>query len=134
MVKPIFTSSTPLPDLDEVSRLWDRHGMLDNIRAHSEVVRFIALLLTDWLDEAGCRLERDAVEVGALLHDIAKTACLGNQRRHDVEGQRILESLGYPELGLLVGWRYMSVGVGYRWLIARGESIDGIYFKTALRY
>ena len=77
--------------------------MLDNIREHSRVVCSVALQLADWLHESGSPLYRPAVEIGALLHDIAKTSCLGTPRRHDREGAQILADLGYPELAYLVG-------------------------------
>jgi uncharacterized protein len=99
---PVFGPQTPLPDREEIARLWNRYGMLDNIREHSQVVTAVALLVTDWLARAGVRLNRRAVEAGALLHDIAKTPCLGTETRHDHEGQAILTELGYPELGYLV--------------------------------
>ncbi len=98
-----FTGQTPVPSLALVRRLWEDHGMLDNIRRHSEAVAAVALLLCDWLEEAGIYLRRDAVRIGALLHDIAKTPCLGTERRHDLEGQQILTDLGFPEIGYLVG-------------------------------
>jgi len=101
--RPVFTSSTPLPSRDEIARLWDEHGMLDNIRAHSEIVCSVALLLTDWLAEGGVTLQREVVLAGALLHDLCKSACLGTRRPHDREGCEALESLGYTELGFLVG-------------------------------
>jgi putative nucleotidyltransferase with HDIG domain len=97
-----FGDSTLLPSLAETRLLWDRYGMLDNIRRHSEVVCAVALLLAEWLAESGVRLRREAVQVGALLHDIAKTLCLGSERRHDLEGEHILASLGYSQLGYLV--------------------------------
>ncbi len=93
---------TPLPSLAQTRAMWDAHCMLDNIRRHSEVVCAVALLLTDWLAQAGVTLHRPAVEVGALLHDIAKTPCLGSQRRHDLEGQEMLCQAGFPELGRIV--------------------------------
>ena len=97
-----FTASTPLPRREQIPALWDEFGMLDNIRAHSRVVSAVALLVTDWLAEAGIRLNREAVHAGALLHDIAKTPCLGQKCRHDDEGGRIMQELGYPELAYLV--------------------------------
>lgn len=103
MTEPaVFGPSTPLPDRAEIDRLWNRYGMLDNIREHSRVVTAVALLVTDWLAQAGVQLNRRAVEAGALLHDIAKTPCLGTETRHDRQGETILTKLGYPELGYLV--------------------------------
>ena len=58
--------------------------------------------MTDWLAEAGVGLNRRAVEVGALAHDIAKTPCLGTERLHFIEGEQIVLKLGYPELGFMV--------------------------------
>ncbi|MCU0692893.1 MAG: HDIG domain-containing protein [Polyangiaceae bacterium] len=97
-----FGPGSRLPSLDEVSTLWERHGMLDNIRAHSWVVRDVAMVLTHWLREAGHNLDARVVEVGALLHDISKTACLASTKRHDIEGAMLLTTLGYPELGHMV--------------------------------
>ena len=95
-------SHAPLPTAQEARELWNVYGMLDNIRDHSEMVCRVALQLYDWLAESGVELRRDAVETGALLHDISKTACLGTERRHDQEGLALLAELGYPELGSLV--------------------------------
>jgi len=97
-----FTTRTPLPSQGRIADLWDEFAMLDNIREHSRVVTKVALLLHGWLAEAGLELNRAAIEAGALLHDIAKTPCLGQKCRHDLEGGRILTELGYPELGQLV--------------------------------
>lgn len=99
---PAFTPETPLPDMAQTMQLWDTYAMLDHIRRHSEVVRAVALLLTDWLQEAGYEFNRKAIEMGALLHDIAKTQCLGSERRHDIEGAEIMTELGYPEMAWLV--------------------------------
>lgn len=104
--------AAPLPSVDQARALWDRYQMLDNIRDHSEVVCRVALAITDWLAAAGVALRREAVEVGSLLHDIAKTQCLNSDRRHDKEGQEILVELGYPELGFLV-YRHVVLPVGY---------------------
>lgn len=103
MLPPQFSASTPLPPIQDIPRLWDRYGMLENIREHSRVVCAVALTLTDWLEQASVHLDRRAVEVGALLHDIAKTQCLGTSRRHDQEGEQLMLDLGYPELAYLVG-------------------------------
>ncbi len=96
------SSHTPLPTPEEVRSWWDRFGMLPNIRAHSEMVTRVALQVADWLVESGIALNRRAVEVGALAHDIAKTPCLGTDKLHALEGEKILDSLGYPEIGYIV--------------------------------
>lgn len=99
---PAVNRATPLPTPAQVAELWDRYGMLPNIRAHSRVVTMVALTLCGWLTGAGVRLRPDAVEAGALLHDIAKTPCLGGKCLHHLEGERILQEEGYPELAFMV--------------------------------
>ena len=106
-----FEPGTPLPSADQVRAWWDDYGMLDNIRDHSEMVCKVALLVADWLLEAGIGLNRKAVETGALAHDLAKTPCLGTQRLHAQEGEEILADLGYPRLGQLVG-RHVVIPAG----------------------
>ena len=98
-----FDAETPLPSARQVRAWWDDYGMLENIRAHSEMVCKVALLVADWLIEAGLSVNRPAVEAGALAHDLAKTPCLGTERLHAQEGEEILAGLGYPQLGQLVG-------------------------------
>ncbi|MBI4798138.1 MAG: hypothetical protein HY794_05275 [Desulfarculus sp.] len=76
--------------------------MLDNIRRHSEVVCAVALLIHSWLAQAGVALNGRAIRAGALVHDLAKTQCLGSPRRHDLEGAAILSDLGFAQLSYLV--------------------------------
>lgn len=97
-----ITDEAPLPNPQQARAMWDDYQMLDNIREHSEMVCFVALTLADWLAEAGVQLHRQAVEVGALLHDISKTTCLGTDKLHAQEGGALVTRLGYPELGYLV--------------------------------
>jgi uncharacterized protein len=97
-----ITKQTPLPDPGQARAWWDDYAMLDNIRDHSEMVCFVALAITDWLALAGVKLHRRAVEVGALVHDISKTPCIGTTKLHAQEGGALITSLGYPELGYMV--------------------------------
>ena len=91
-----------LPTVDQALAMWDKYGMLDNIRKHSQVVREVAVQLHSWLTEKGTILNRQAIETGAILHDIAKTICLGSDMRHDIEGAKIIEEEGYKDLAEIV--------------------------------
>ena len=80
--------------------------MLDNIRAHSLMVARVACVL---LQELSNSLEteeiiasKELVLSGALLHDIAKTPCLGNRCDHAKHGRDICLELGYPEVAEVV--------------------------------
>jgi len=95
-----------LPSIDECFELFDQYRMLDNIRAHSQVVAMVAGELVEGLVQlrpTHSELpDRQQVVVGALLHDIAKTICLETGCRHAETGQQMLEELGFPELGEIV--------------------------------
>ena len=54
------------------------------------------------LAEAGFDLHLPLVTVGALLHDLGKTQCLGTLTNHAELGAGILEELGYPHVAQVV--------------------------------
>jgi uncharacterized protein len=97
-------SITPiiLPTYNECLELMDIHAMLPNIREHSFRVMQVASFLGEALVEAGYDLHLPLVTVGALLHDIGKTPCLGTLENHAELGAGILEALGYPHVGQVV--------------------------------
>lgn len=76
--------------------------MLPNIREHSFRVMEVARFLGEALAEAGFDLHLPLVTVGALLHDLAKTQCLGTLTNHAELGAGILEELGYPQVAQVV--------------------------------
>ena len=76
--------------------------MLANIREHSFAVMEVAHLLGEALAEAGFDLSLPLVTVGALLHDLGKTPCLGTLENHAELGAGILEELGYPQVAQVV--------------------------------
>ena len=80
--------------------------MLDNIRAHSlTVARVAKSLLTGMTETKGDGRnvpDTDLVLAGALLHDIAKTLCLGNKCDHAKKGRDICLEHGYPAIGEIV--------------------------------
>lgn len=102
MNKSAAETYSALPSVDQAISMWDKYDMLENIRQHSQVVREVAVNLWQWLDDIGYGLNREAIETGAILHDIAKTMCLGTDMRHDIEGAKIVEDEGYPELAKIV--------------------------------
>lgn len=95
-----------LPTFSECFELFDRFEMLDNIRAHSQVVARVAEEIVDHLaDNAvlnGMVPDRQHVITGALLHDIAKTLCIETGCRHAEIGRQMVEELGYPEVAEIV--------------------------------
>jgi uncharacterized protein len=92
-----------IPSVPECFELMARYRMLDNIRAHSVVVARIAEWLVRCLREQGHSLSVEKAVAGALLHDIAKTPCLGSESDHAREGQRICIQHQLHEIADIVG-------------------------------
>ncbi len=98
--------SEPIPSIAQCLALMDRYAMFDNIRAHSLTVARVAETLLTGMAETRVSStnvpDTDLVLAGALLHDIAKTLCLGNQCDHARIGRDICLELGYPAIGEIV--------------------------------
>lgn len=77
--------------------------MLPNIREHSLMVGRVAGLIGMGQVRAGRDISLDLVVSGALLHDIAKTATLNTDERHDAMGAAICLEHGFEELAEIVG-------------------------------
>ncbi|MEE4136879.1 MAG: HD domain-containing protein [Desulforhopalus sp.] len=95
-----------IPTVTQCLEFFDRYRMLDNIRLHSLIVAQVAGTLIDGLVAAG-RVEkrptnRRQVIAGALLHDIAKSICLEDGRRHAEVGRQICRDLDFAEIGEIV--------------------------------
>ncbi len=100
-----MSSTNCVPTLDECLALMDEHGMLDNIRAHSFQVARVAEAVIEALGQGKLKNrlpDPDLVRAGALLHDIAKTPCLGNKCDHAKIGRDICVEIGYPDIGEIV--------------------------------
>ena len=81
--------SPDIPDVEECLGLMKHYHMLSNIKDHSIVVAQVAEVITNGLIAAGHELSMETVIAGALLHDIGKTACLGNDDDHAAKGLEI---------------------------------------------
>jgi molybdenum cofactor cytidylyltransferase len=93
-------------DYDELKRRWERRGiptveeceiiLTDVCRVEEPVLRHcravadLAGTITDWLNEAGCSLDRDLVVAASLLHDIAR-----GKPDHAAESALIARNLGF---------------------------------------
>lgn len=88
-----------IPTDDECRRLWDAHGMLPNIRAHSELVACVATALTKMAVRAGLGANVAEVRAAALLHDLAKTYTINHGGNHCQLGAAWVQELtGNPAL------------------------------------
>jgi uncharacterized protein len=92
-----------IPSADACFELMDRYGMLDHIKDHSIMVEKVASLIARSLVEAGENLSLQKVTAGALLHDIAKTLCLGTGQDHAAKGEEICLQNRLDEIADIVG-------------------------------
>jgi uncharacterized protein len=91
-----------IPSHHQCLELMEAHGMLPNIREHSYRVMQVAIFLGEALAAAGFELNLPLVTVGALLHDLGKTPCLGTPRNHAELGAGLLDDLGFPQVAQVV--------------------------------
>jgi putative nucleotidyltransferase with HDIG domain len=80
----------------------EHYAMLPNIREHSLMVGRVAAFIGQGLVQGGRTLSLDLIVSGALLHDIAKTASLETELRHDELGREICLRHGFDELAEIV--------------------------------
>ena len=77
--------------------------MPPHIRAHSMVVRDVALMIAGALESSRMIISLDMVEAGALMHDIAKEPCLHTGEDHAFKGMEICLSHQLDEIAEIVG-------------------------------
>jgi putative nucleotidyltransferase with HDIG domain len=96
---------TDIPSLRQCIALMEQYSMLANIRHHSLVVARLAEQIQQGLSSFAPerpQADRHLVISGALLHDIAKTPCLGSNCDHAKLGAEICRGHGYPEIATIV--------------------------------
>ena len=77
--------------------------MMDHIKAHSIQVCRVATALAAPLESQPVRINLALLQAAALLHDITKTRSFVTGEKHASTGAELLETLGYPEVGYLIG-------------------------------
>ena len=93
----------PVPDEAACISLWDRYGMLPNIRAHSHAVARVALDVARRAAALGHAVDVPALRAAALLHDLAKTYTILHGGAHAQLGAAwVREETGRPDLAQAV--------------------------------
>jgi uncharacterized protein len=77
-------------------------GMMDHIIDHSIMVGNVTLCLCRYLRKPYPSLNVELATAAALLHDITKTRSFDTGELHSETGGRLLESLGFPEVGHII--------------------------------
>ena len=92
-----------IPSLKECHELMAQYGMLDNIKAHSIMVKRIAMLIAQGLKDVGIEVSLKKIAAGALLHDIGKSLCLNTGDDHEEKGREICLENHLDEIADIVG-------------------------------
>lgn len=87
-----------IPTKEECIRLLKKNNAPDNIIAHTKTVCDFSMKVCDILENRGIKINGDLVAAAALLHDIKKI----EPGEHEIEGAKYIESLGYPEVAVLI--------------------------------
>lgn len=91
-----------IPTVSQCFALMDEYRMLANIRDHSLLVARVAGLMAENLSRRGVGVSVELTVAGALLHDIAKTACLDCDGNHAAMGSEICRRHDYAEIAEIV--------------------------------
>ena len=92
-----------IPNTEECISLMNTYGMLDNIKAHSFKVEQVARIIAQGIKKSGINISLKKITAGALMHDIAKTICLGSTEDHAKRGMEICIENNYFEVAEIVG-------------------------------
>ena len=92
-----------IPDTEECISLMNTYGMLENIKAHSFKVEQVAHVIALGIKKSKINISLEKVRAGALMHDIAKTMCLGSTEDHAIRGMEICIENNFVEIAEIVG-------------------------------
>lgn len=92
-----------IPGRRWVFSLIAQKGMPPHIIRHSKMVRMVAVAIGQAMRHAGLGIDLALVDRAALLHDICKAHTIAHGGDHALLGQRLMESLGFPDIGAVVG-------------------------------
>ena len=93
-----------IPTVEECFEIMDKYRMLENIKDHSVMVARVAGMITRKMQDVGRNdLSLDLAVAAALLHDIAKTACLDSNENHAAQGREICLEHDFFEVADIVG-------------------------------
>ena len=104
-----------IPTPEKCYEMMEEYGMLENIRAHSLIVRKVATVIGRGIRKTGCDISMERIAAGALMHDIGKTPCLNSDADHADVGRKICIRHHFQEIAEIVGQHihlkgYLSAG------------------------
>ena len=94
----------------EALRILSQTGCSLNVIKHSKAVTKLAVEIARVFEERGMKINREIVEIGALLHDIGRSKT--HTVHHAIEGARIAESMNLPSAIIEIIKRHVGGGIG----------------------
>jgi uncharacterized protein len=101
--------SNKLPSREQAIGILRENHCPPVVIRHCEVVAELATEIADKLTKKGLKINRDLVEVGALLHDLGRSKAHGVN--HGFIGAKIAESAGLPEPVVRIIKRHVGGGI-----------------------
>jgi putative nucleotidyltransferase with HDIG domain len=96
-----------IPSRDHTFEIIREKSMPPHILYHSVMVRRVAVCIAYVLVNEGKNIDICLVDRASLLHDICKIDSIRSGGDHAHMGQQLMEDLGYPEVGEIVGQHVM---------------------------
>ncbi|RLA77489.1 MAG: TIGR00295 family protein, partial [Deltaproteobacteria bacterium] len=81
--------------LEEVKKLWDKYKLSEDVRKHCMKVAEVALKIANSI-ESDVGIDKNAVLIGALLHDIGR-AVTNDPFLHFIKSAEILRKEGFDD-------------------------------------
>ncbi len=93
-----------------VRRLWEKYGLEEKVRGHCIAVAEFALKIAEEVEKRGQKVDREALILGALLHDIGR-AITHDPFEHFLKSAEILRAEGFEEKIVKIAERHFSAGI-----------------------
>ena len=92
-----------IPTPDQAISLWQTYALPEQKKKHSFLVASVAVWIAKQIEQhTKIHIAKELVYVAGLLHDIDKNISWNTGETHPDAGVRILMSLGYDEVAVLV--------------------------------
>ena len=98
-----------LPSREQAIELLRENHCMPIVIRHCELVAEIALEIAVKLEKKGVKVDRELVEIGALLHDLGRSKSNGVD--HGLVGANIASSVGLPEPLVNIIKRHIGGGI-----------------------
>ncbi|MEM2582818.1 MAG: HDIG domain-containing protein [Candidatus Thermoplasmatota archaeon] len=90
-------------------KILEKEGCSKEVIEHCKKVRNLAIKIAEKIIENGIKLDKQAIEAGAILHDVGRAK--RNDLMHIIEGVKIAKKYGFPEKVISIIERHAGSGI-----------------------